>query len=283
MLAVLLFDIYTAFMNFDRRVQDRLNAAERAEVISSEELFVADLRELLDGKAITEGIHIDFGDNHEALQRVLDLMDIEAMTGAVKYFNMINGTVIDGSSKANMSHKTVSPVVEAHGIRVAAELMQSDAWKVVGETFKHVQTMDERVTSWLMLMHASDIDAKDETFMLDANSTAVVVGVSARYQPESIDEYGENMGMASLYEQASSVKDYRQRITRLGELLEYDEAELELPSRHYFLRIGRVLRGDGTPAVFGFSPVDVYPAFGFYDLKNGRIVRNAERSRDDLS
>lgn len=262
-------------MSFDRRIQDRLYSAEQAEIIDSEAHFVADLRNLLDEKALTEGVHINLGDDPEVFQRALDLLGVDEAIGSSKYFNVVHGSVRSGSSISNMSHGRLSPVIEAHGVQGTVELMQTDEWKTTGDTFKRITTLDERVISWLMLVHGDNVK-DDGTFDIDKHSTAVVAGVSARYQPECIDEYGENLGAPGLLEESSKVRDYRNGIAKFGELLDYQEGTLELPSKNYFIRIGQCLHGDGTPAAFGFSPVDVYPRHGFYDLKDGRIVQSAE-------
>lgn len=260
-------------MSFDRRIQDRLYSAEQVEIINSEAHLAGDLRNILDEKALVDGVHINLGDNPEMVQRILDLLGLEDNIGASKYFNVMSGIVRSGGSTSNMSQGRLAPVVEAHGVIGAIELMQTNQWTLTPDTFPQVRTMDERVMSWLMFIHGNNV--VDDTYDMGADPTTIIVGASVRYSPECIDEYGQNLGAVSFYESVEAERDYRKKIARMGELLEYEGATLELPSKNYFLRVGQHRVGDGTPAAFGFSPIDIYPRHGFYDLKDGRIVQSA--------
>jgi hypothetical protein len=267
-------------MNFNRRAQDRLRVAEGIEITDSEALFVGDLKDLLDDTALREGVSISFGDSPEALQSALDLLDIETLTGEDRYFNVMQGIVRSGNTKGIMSNETTSPLVKAHGILSTIELLQADGWRLTHDTFKRIMTSDESVSSWLLLNHV-DYE-QDGTFNLAPKSTCVMVGASVLYQPECLNDYGENGTIAYQYEEVLKVPDYRQRFARLGQMLDMNDTEIRLPQTNYILQIGQHMESDSSDTFFGFAPTGLYPSYGFYDLKNGRIVRNAYASRDNL-
>lgn len=224
-------------MRFDERfVEDRLRTAEQTEIVTSDQMLFADLHMALTPDRLQEGVGLDFGDQREQLESVIDALGISALLWDRSDMVHVHNVVVDSGSTTSYLGGNIEEIGNMSILDVL-DVLQADHWTTYLErdTYPTMRPKGEVITSKILL--ANTFGGEEGEKFADTELMGVVIGVANRYLPNFNNR---RKGLSYFFRDTEEVHGSFQRNV-VGPLLAemaVSGLRLSMPDRRFFLKIG---------------------------------------------
>lgn len=252
--------------------QQSLRESEQRELLGGESMLMADMHRLLTPSKIEKGLHISFGADRAALEKVLDELKIGDNAGEHEAQGL---EIVDAMTSTAIATSYLGKSVP--GLRQlplldAVDMLQAERWGTSNfpseSPRNRLAIQSNKVNSKIIL--ANTYTNKAGVKVIDTTLPGVEIGAGYRYLPEI---YGEQF--------SGNIADVLDEIGRealltpgekLGKLatrtLTNDEL-LIMPDRAYYMKVGplRALSPLGD-----YSDLRTVSTKSSYNVNNGRLL-----------
>lgn len=115
---------------FNRLFSENARSAAAEEIRQGEALFMADIAEVLSPEVIQAGVAIDFGANRARFEQVVELLDIDTLTGRNKLGVLQSYVYSGGGMTSYIGQDRVEQAVCDYGAATTLDYMHAEVWDV---------------------------------------------------------------------------------------------------------------------------------------------------------
>jgi hypothetical protein len=241
--------------------------------------LLEDLQNILSPEKFNQGVLIDFGNNRQALENVLNGLELDKMLDAHTGSMHIHNAVVYTRGTTSFVGRSIEQLKKLP-ILDAVDALQADRWHLeydgTDKTFPRICIKDPIVRSWIVLGHKKEVDDKSCS---DPALPGIVIGSTYRYLPEfDVDEWDDEIEELNYYWRANFKERDDTGVSVLASYMALNGLKLLMPDRSYYFMTGKLLGMGPMRSVGGVLTKHAF------ELKSGKLslVAPSEKQEEDL-